>query len=114
MIFTVRGGRKTIISEVTATLPQPRIDNALLKALARAFRWRRMIERGEYASITELAKAEGINQSYACRILRMTLLAPQIVVEILNGRQSSDLMLKNLTEPVPPEWKTQIKLLMAA
>jgi hypothetical protein len=99
MAFTVRGGRKTIISEVTPTPPQPRIDNALLQALARAFRWRRLIEGGEYASITDLAKAEGVNQSYACRLLRLTLLAPVIVVEVLNGRQTSGLMLKELLRP---------------
>ena len=61
MTFTVRGGRKTILSDAVPTPPQPRIDNALLKALARAHRWRRMIECGEYASISELANAEGVN-----------------------------------------------------
>jgi hypothetical protein len=109
MTFTVRGGRKMIISEVTQISPQPRIDNALLKALARAFRWRRLIEGGKYASITELAKAEGVNQSYACRLLRLTLLAPAIVAEILNGRQASGLMLKGLLGPLPSNWNEQIK-----
>ncbi len=107
MNFVVRGGRKMIVSEAIAVVPQPRIDNALLKALARAFRWRRMIESGEYASITELARAEHINQSYACRLLRLTLLAPDIIVEILNGRQSHDLMLKNLLKPLPANWGKQ-------
>ena len=76
MTFTVRGGRKTILSDAVPAPPQLRIDNALLKALARAHRWRRMIESGDYTSITDLAKAEGVNQSYACRILRLSLLAP--------------------------------------
>jgi hypothetical protein len=108
MTFIVRGGRKTILSDATPAPPQPRIDNALLKAIARAHRWRRKIEGGEYASITELAKAEGVNQSYACRILRLTLLAPAIVVEILNGRKSSDLMLKQLTKLFPVRWDEQL------
>lgn len=111
MTFTIRGGRKTIISEVTVAPPQPRIDNALLKALARAFRWRRLIEGGDYGTITDLAKAEGINQSYACRLLRLTLLAPAVVVEILNGRQTSGLMLKELLQPLPSAWAEQIKVL---
>ena len=98
MTFTIRGGRKTILSDAVPAPPQPRIDNALLKALARAHRWRRMIESGDYASITELAKAEGVNQSYACRILRLSLLAPSIVTAILNGRHDSDVMLKQLYE----------------
>jgi hypothetical protein len=107
MTFTVHGGRKTIISEAVQAPPQPRIDNALLKALARAHRWRRMIESGEYASITELSKTEGVNQSYACRLLRLTLLAPAVITEILNGRHNSDLMLKQLMKPFPAQWDEQ-------
>ena len=108
MTFTVRGGRKTILSDAVPALPQPRIDNALLKALARAHRWRRMIESGDYTSITDLAKAEGVNQSYACRILRLSLLAPSIVTTILNGRHDSDVMLKQLMKPLPVRWDEQV------
>ena len=87
MKFSARGGRKTIISEIgPAAIPAPRTEDALLKALAKAFRWRRQIESGEYASITELAKAQRVNDSYACRLLRMTLLSPEIVTTILDGR----------------------------
>lgn len=124
MIFTIRGSRKTIISDVDGNLdgglhqyklsqnaPRQRTENALLKALAKAHRWRLKIETGEYASITELAKAENINQSYACRMLRLTLLAPNIITEILNGRYSSDLMLKRLMKPLPVHWDEQIAAL---
>ena len=104
MTFTVRGGRKTILSDAVPAPPQPRIDNALLKALARAHRWRRMIESDEYGSITDLARAEGVNQSYACRILRLSLLAPSIVTTILNGRLDSDVMLKQLMAHQEIEW----------
>ena len=83
----------------------------MLKALAKAYRWRRMIESGTFTSITELAKAENVNQSYACRILRLTLLAPNIVTEILNGRYSSDLMLKRVMKPLPVRWDEQIAAL---
>ena len=113
MTFTIRGGRKTILSDAVPAPPQPRIDNALLKALARAHRWRRMIESGEYGSITELAKAEGVNQSYACRILRLSLLAPSIVTAILDGRHDSDVMLKQLMKPLPVRWEEQIAALVA-
>lgn len=63
MKFTIRGGRSTIIADELPATPQPRIDNALLKALARAHQWRRKIEGGEYASIAELARTEGVNES---------------------------------------------------
>lgn len=111
MTFAVRGGRKTVISQLTTVPPQPSIDDALLKALAYAHSWRRKIESGEYASITELAKAEGVNQSYACRLLRLSLLAPAIVMTILNGRRNPDLMLKQVLKPLPVRWDEQVELL---
>lgn len=118
MAFAVRGGRKQIISEfgqatditVVRTAPHRaprRTENALLKAVARAHRWQRMIENGEYASITELARAQNINQSYACRILRLNLLAPSIVTDILNGRCTSDVMLKRLIKRLSIRWDEQ-------
>lgn len=111
MEFTNRGGRKTVISEKTLPPPQPRIDNALLKALARAHRWRQLVEDGTFASVTELAKAEGVNESYACRMFRLTLLAPAIVTAILDGEHTSHLMLKTILRPLPVQWDGQIAVL---
>src|SRR4029077_21287432 len=115
--FVIRGGRKQIISEfgqavdaaaVSASPRAPkRTQNALLKALARAHRWQHMIESGEYASITELARVENLNESYACRILRLILLSPVIVTDILNGSCPSDLMLKKVMRRLPPRWDEQ-------
>jgi hypothetical protein len=89
------------------TTRQPAIDNALLKAVARAHRWRRMLESGECASTGELAKAEKINQSYLCRILRLTLLAPAIVEAIVDGRNDPRLVSKDFMNPFPIEWQLQ-------
>jgi hypothetical protein len=108
MKFSLRGGRKTVISDVVpASPPPPRTKDALLKALAKAFRWRTQIEAGEYASITELARAQGVNDSYACRLLRLTLLSPEIVTTILDERQHPDLTLKQLARPMPNRWDQQ-------
>jgi hypothetical protein len=107
MRFTIRGGRKTIVSEIEQPHARPRTENALLKALAKAHRWRRQIENGEYASITELSKAQRVNESYACRLLRLTLLAPEIVIEILNGAPDDALSMSQLTKPFPVEWAAQ-------
>ena len=68
----------------------------MVKAIARAFRWRDMLEAGEYATIREIAAAEKINETYVGRMLRMTLLAPDIVEAILNGRQPTGLQLDGL------------------
>jgi hypothetical protein len=111
MKFTIKGGRKTVITELTSPRPQARTENALLKALSKAHRWRRQIENGEYASITELAKAERVNESYACRLLRLTLLAPSIVTDILDARQSSNVTLKVLTQPFSIRWDQQLAAL---
>ena len=73
-----RGGRKEMQLPEGGTHPA-RTDSTLVKALARAFRWKRMLESGEFATIAELAEREGIAPSYMTRILRLTLLAPDIV-----------------------------------
>ena len=74
-----------------------------MKALARAFRYQRLLEEGQYASISEMAAAERIDRGYLGRILQPTLLAPDIVEAILDGRQP-DVGLPRLMRPFPPAW----------
>ena len=110
MKFRRRGGRKLIIAPDggDAWMPsKPRRDDTLIKALARAHRWKRMLESGEHNSIADLAEAEKINKSYLSRILRLTLLAPDIVETILNGCQPKGLALADFMEPFPVEWERQ-------
>ncbi|MCB1379515.1 MAG: hypothetical protein KDK89_14285 [Alphaproteobacteria bacterium] len=104
-----RGGRKLVIAPDGAswTPPQIRIDNTIVKAIARAHRWKRVLESGEFASVAELAAAEKINQSYVCRVLRLTLLAPDIVEAILDGRQPVELQMDELLKPLSAEWNRQ-------
>jgi hypothetical protein len=105
-----RGGRKLVITpEGTAMTPQPRArpDSALLKALARGFRWRKLLETGDYATMEEIAEAENINPSYVSRVLRMTLLAPEIVEAILAGRQPPTLTMARAMQPFPWDWRCQ-------
>ena len=103
-----RGGRKLVITpDGTTHHPRPRIDSALVKALARAHRWQRLLESGECASITELAAAEKIDRSYLCRVLRLTLLAPEIVEAILDGEQPEEVTLPGLMKGFPVEWERQ-------
>jgi hypothetical protein len=90
-----------------AERPRPRIDNALVKALARAHRWQRLLESGECASITELAAAEKIYRSYLCRVLRLTLLAPEVVEAIMEGRQAEEVTLPGAMKGFPAEWEKQ-------
>jgi hypothetical protein len=105
-LIVKRGGRKEMQLPEGATQPR-RSDNTLVKALARAFRWKRMLESGEFATIAELAEREGIAPSYMTRVLRLTLLAPDIVEAILDGRQRPEVTLVQLLEPLPVEWVGQ-------
>jgi hypothetical protein len=102
--FQRRGGRKRIVAPdgsqlAPATKPQP--DGTLVKALARAWRWQRMLDEGVYTSVSEIGDAENISKSYISRILRLALLAPDIVEAILAGRTDQALMLERLERPLP-------------
>lgn len=107
-----RGGRKVVLAPDGAFLDaselfRQRVDNAIVKAIARAFRWREMLENGTHSTIAEIAAAEKINESYVGRVLRLTLLAPDIVEAILGGRQPSSFPLDRLLSPFPSEWHAQ-------
>lgn len=101
-----RGGRKEMqLPEGAAQARKP--DNTLIKALARAFRWKRMLETGEFASISELAEREGIAFTYMARVLRLSLLAPDIVEAILDGRQGQEVTLAHIMDPLSIVWSDQ-------
>ena len=78
-----------------------------MKALARAFRYQRLLDEGRYASISDMAAAERLDRGYLGRVLQLTLLAPDIVEAILDGRQPGGLTLSSLLEPFPLEWVPQ-------
>lgn len=103
-----RGGRKEMQMPEGAVQPR-KTDSAMIKALARAFRWKRMLESGAFSTIGDLAAREGIAPSYMTRVLRLTLLSPDIVEAILDGKQGLDLTLARVLEPFPLEWAEQEK-----
>ena len=110
MTFKRRGGRKVIVlPDGTQGNPMPMatIDNTLIKAIARAFRWQKLLENGTYACLEDIARAEKINASFVSRVIRLALLAPDIVEAILAGKQSASLTLKDLMAPFPVEWVGQ-------
>ncbi len=80
----------------------------MVKALARAFRWKRLLESGDFATIAELAGREGIAPSYMTRVLRLTLLAPNIVEAILDGAQGPAVTLARVLEPFSIGWENQM------
>jgi len=106
-----RGGRREMILPPNAQTRR-QADDSLIKALARAFRWKRMLESGEFSTITELAQRERIAAPFLTRTMRLAQLAPDLVEAILDGRQPRGLTLEALREPLPSDWSVQRDNLM--
>jgi hypothetical protein len=104
-----RGSRRLVVAPDGApwSTPRARIDNTLVKALARAHRWKKMLDDGRYGSVTELAAGEKLDRGYLGKILMLTLLAPDIVEAILDGRQPPELGVHLLRAGFPAEWGEQ-------
>jgi hypothetical protein len=111
MTFRRRGGRKLIVAPDGSAMPmapsRAQIDNVLLKALARAVRWQRLLDHGTCSTIKEIASKEKIDPSYVGDVLRLTLLAPDIVEMILDGRQPPTLQFETLRKSLPLLWEEQ-------
>jgi hypothetical protein len=116
MTFRRIGGRKQIIApgDTAPGVPRPqrRVDATIVKALGRAHRWKGMLENGEYTTTAELAAAEKINASYLARVLRLTLLAPDIVQSLLDGDPRIKEQLQGLLTPFPVGWDQQRRRLL--
>lgn len=110
LVIRKRGGRKVVVSPDGSVLPTAQrhvatnADPALLKALGRAFRWKRLLDDGTYASVSDIARAEKLDRTYVGDVLRLTLLAPEVVEAIVDGRQPGIITLPALLRPWPLEW----------
>ncbi|ANT53262.1 hypothetical protein [Mesorhizobium amorphae] len=110
MAIRKRGGRKLVVSPAGAEPwgpSRPCIDNTLLRALVQAFHWQHELESGQHATISELAAAEKLDRSFVSHMLRLTLLAPDVVEAILDGRQPPTMQLQPLVRGFPVEWERQ-------
>ena len=110
MAFRRRGGRKLILAPDGAAgldAEPPRPDGTALRALGRAWRWHRLLEAGAHPSIKALARAEGVHHAYVGKLLRVTLLAPDIVEAVLDGRLPKGVRLEELVRPLASEWAGQ-------
>ena len=115
MAFKRRGGRKRIVAPDGAdglAAEPPRPDGTALRALARAWRWHRQLEAGAHPSIKALSRAEGVHHAYVGKLLRLALLAPDIVEAVLDGRLPKGLKLEELVRPLPADWAEQRRVLL--
>ncbi len=118
MTFRRIGGRKSIIfpDGVNGT-PENKspVEDPLIKAIARAHRWQRLLEDGQFSSLADIAREEKISLSFVSRVYRLVLLAPDIVESILDGHQPDGLTFKGLIDEIPAQWTMQRnRLLLSA
>jgi hypothetical protein len=111
-----RGGRKLVVvpsdgaaDSRTQRQPIAEMESPLVKLLARAFYWKCLFDSGEYASLENLAASENVDRSYLSKVLRLTLLAPTIVEEIVEGQESKQLTIEKLLAGMPVSWQQQMQ-----
>lgn len=112
MTFRIFGGKTAIVlpdGSRAVARPEATIDSTMVKILARAFRWQRLVDDGTYATIEDMAATEKISPSYISRVVRLVFLSPTIVEAIFDGQQPAHLTMKDLLEPFPLEWDWQVE-----
>ena len=110
MTFRKRSGRREIIvpDGLDGTKDcAPDYHEALVIAISRAHRWKKTLDERRYGSITELARAVKINRHYMARLLRLTLLAPDIIEAVLDGIEPDDFSLNKMVGEISSLWKEQ-------
>ena len=107
MSFRNCSGRKRIVTPDD----EQNFSDPLITNLARAYRWQSLIDAGQFANVHELAAATGKDQAYVARVLRMTLLAPEIVHAVLTGALPDGIGVEDLQQSMPILWSGQKKLL---
>ena len=105
--FKRRGGRKMIVAPDGVIGMRAERDDTLIQAVAKAWKWRRMLDRKEALSFAEIIVREKIGATYAARIYDLSLLAPDIVEAILDGRQPVGLSLREFAKGIPLAWEEQ-------
>jgi len=115
LIIKRRQNRKLLIPPASgAADAMGGLDVPMIKTLGKAFYWKRLLDDGVYPTSTELARALNLEPGWAAEVLRMTLLAPDIVEAIVEGRQPRQLNLHALRgrqDLLPRDWAEQRRLL---
>lgn len=110
-----RSGRKQVVvsgtpnirDEEGKTEPGAAYRDAMIIAIARGFRWKKLLEDGKYASIRQMAAELGVAAPYMSRIIRLTNLAPEIIEAIVDNKEPDGMSLEMLRRPMPLLWETQ-------
>ena len=104
-----RNGRPRILPppETEAVADGSAPDPRLLRAIARAWDWRRRLDRGEAATIKDIAATEGITDAFVSRFLRLAYLSPDVLERLLVQRRVCALPLDKLAATALVPWAEQ-------
>lgn len=103
-----RGGRPRILPPKEIEVAMDRGQDArLLRAIGRAWDWRRMLERGDVTTIADLARAEGISDRYVSRVIRLAWLAPSVLERLVLRREPTVLSIFDLCGVAELPWVQQ-------
>lgn len=106
LVFKRRGIRRLADTGAVAH------DPTIIEAVGRAFHWQRLLDNGEFESGSAIARAEGLHHTTINELLRLTLLAPDIVERLLAGRQPRRLtLIWFLRNPIPVDWQQQRRVI---
>jgi hypothetical protein len=110
--FHRRSGRTLVVTQAPHEKPNMKTMNPILLALARGFRWRARMDAGEFATHRDLARSLGLERSYVSRLMRLALLAPDIIEAIVEGHEPDGLSLDTLLHgDIPDDWPGQRRAL---
>lgn len=83
-------------------------DHTLINAFAKAYKWQQIMHKNSKKSINTIAEKENLTSAYIGRVLRLNLLAPDIIKTIVDGKQPRDLKLQDfMTKAIPDLWREQ-------
>lgn len=103
-----RGGRPRILPPKEIEVAMERGQDArLLRAIGRAWDWRRRLERGDVNTIADLARAEGISDRYVSRVIRLAWLSPSVLERLVLRREPTMLSIFDLCGVAELPWVEQ-------
>ncbi len=87
---------------------QKHFDNKILKSLAKAYKWKMMLEKAQVSCLSEIAQREKATPSYVSRVFNLNFLSPRIIDKVLNGAQPRTLKLQDIIiNEIPDSWQEQ-------
>jgi len=109
-----RNGRPKIVPPADMVPDTGGVDPHVLKAVARAWSWRRKLESGAVSTLSDIAEAEGVTPAFIRRTMKLAYLAPAVLEQILIARRSPSVSLKDMSAIAEQPWGVQKGIVFSA